>query len=372
LSLIALSGYSQKVSFRLENQVSGWFGIRAGDTLLLQTGGRYIPVISIADSLKKDRIFDAEASFKLYGNMDYQGTAYVGGESMIRPYRLWVRYATRRLEFRAGLQKINFGSATILRPLMWFDQLDPRDPLQITDGVYALLGRYYFPGNTNIWLWGLYGNDKLRGWESVPGIRETPEFGGRLQVPVARGEAALSFHRREADFSRLLPPVPQPVETAFYEEKIAFDGKWDIGPGIWVEGVARHNDPDNGIFPEWETWLNAGLDYTLPLGNGIGLTSEYFMYRRKKTALLQSGKMNYSALTFSYPFGMMNNAMALVYYDWENKNWYRFVSLKREYDFWSFYLMAFWNPENVSLYGSGSEKNLFAGKGIQLMAVVNF
>jgi hypothetical protein len=61
----------------------------------------------------------------------------------IKPYRLWARYSTSQLEIRAGLQKINFGSANILRPLMWFDQMDPRDPLQLTDGVWGILGRYY-------------------------------------------------------------------------------------------------------------------------------------------------------------------------------------------------------------------------------------
>ena len=63
-----------------------------------------------------------------------------------------------KLHIEPGLQKINFGSATMLRPLMWFDQVDPRDPLQLTDGVWGVLGRYYFLNNANIWLWGLYGN----------------------------------------------------------------------------------------------------------------------------------------------------------------------------------------------------------------------
>ena len=53
------------------------------------------------------------------------------------PTAAWLRLSTSRFEARVGLQKINFGSATLFRPLMWFDSLDPRDPLQITDGVYA-------------------------------------------------------------------------------------------------------------------------------------------------------------------------------------------------------------------------------------------
>ena len=72
-----------------------------------------------------------------------------------------------------GLQKINFGSAVLLRPLMWFDSLDPRDPLQLTDGVYAVLLRYYFPNNANLWAWALYGNDSPKGWESAATAEDT-------------------------------------------------------------------------------------------------------------------------------------------------------------------------------------------------------
>ena len=34
-----------------------------------------------------------------------------------------------------------------------------------TNGVNALLGRYYFNNNANIWLWGLYGNEDPRGFD---------------------------------------------------------------------------------------------------------------------------------------------------------------------------------------------------------------
>lgn len=35
---------------------------------------------------------------------------------------------------------------------MRFDQVDPRDPLKLTDGVRGLLGRYCFLNNADIWL----------------------------------------------------------------------------------------------------------------------------------------------------------------------------------------------------------------------------
>ena len=87
----------------------------------------------------------------------------------------------------------------MLRPLMWFDKIDPRDPLQLTDGVWGLLARYYFLNNANIWLWGLYGNEKPKTWEIGKTNQHYPEFGGRFQSPVPKGEAAVSYHFRMAD-----------------------------------------------------------------------------------------------------------------------------------------------------------------------------
>jgi hypothetical protein len=221
-------------------------------------------------------------------------------------------------------------------------------------------------------LWGLYGNSKRRGWETVPGVINYPEFGGRFQTLVPAGEAALSFHRRKADYSGLYLIGDKPSKTTFFEEKAAFDGKWDIGPGLSFEYVLKHNDPGNGILPGWESYLNIGLDFTLPLGNGVGLISEYFRYAGKAALDKKGTDFNYSVLICNYPFGLINSVMTMVYYDWDRKNWFRFISLKREYDFWTFYLMAFWNPESAALYNSETGKNLFAGKGIQFMAVVNF
>ena len=56
----------------------------------------------------------------------------------LKPYRLWFRRSTDKIELRAGLQKITFGSARIFRPLMWFDKLNPTDPLQLTEGVWGI------------------------------------------------------------------------------------------------------------------------------------------------------------------------------------------------------------------------------------------
>ncbi|MCK7540477.1 MAG: hypothetical protein MZV63_61095 [Marinilabiliales bacterium] len=91
--------------------------------------------------------------------MNYDSTTYD-----IKTYRLWLRYSNSRFEIRAGLQKINFGSSNILRPLMWFDKMDFRDPLHAYRWSIRAARPLLFQSTMQIiWLWTLYGNDKTKG-----------------------------------------------------------------------------------------------------------------------------------------------------------------------------------------------------------------
>jgi len=372
LMMISTALNGQNLHLKSENQVSSWGIANFSDPIQSQLGGRYLPTLSILDSLKNNRKLDAEIAVNAYGNLNFTGLDFDGSNGKIKPYRIWVRYSTPQFELRLGLQKINFGSASIFRPLMWFDKIDYRDPLQLTDGVYALLGRYYFRNNANVWLWALYGNDEPMGWEKTPAKWQIPEFGGRIQQPVPRGEAALSYHHREADFSAWYDTIPYNGTTHFPEDKLGFDVKMDIEVGLWLEFVIKHNDPANMLTNEWETYFNAGLDYTFPAGNGINLIAEYFRYNNTDKLTGKGLINNFTGVSVNYPFGLMNTISAVVYYNWEPKEWSRFISLQRKYDYWSFYLMAFWNPETYNIYSITGDRNLFAGKGVQVMAVVNF
>ncbi len=276
LVLIPAVLQAQKVKAQFENQLSGWTTVNFNDQTGFQLGGRYIPTLSLSDSLKRSQTVSAEISFNAYGSYYTLGGDNSDFSGNIKPYRLWLRYSLPRLELRVGLQKINFGSASILRPMMWFDRIDVRDPLQLTDGVYSFLGRYYFQNNVNIWFWTLYGNDEPMGWETVPTKKRTPEFGGRIQIPVPKGEAAISYHHRNAqtafDTSFLINNVMYP------EDRLGIDGKWDLGVGVWFEAVAKHNNITNTWIPTWETYINLGMDYTFGLGNGLNVITEYFRY----------------------------------------------------------------------------------------------
>jgi hypothetical protein len=369
LAVCPVDMHAQKIKTQFENQFSGWTTINFNDQTGFQLGGRYIPTFTISDSLKRSRSISAEVSLNAYGNYYIVGNGYSDWNGNIKPYRAWFRYSFPRLELRIGLQKINFGSASALRPLMWFDRIDVRDPLQLTEGVYSFLGRYYFQNNVNIWFWTLYGNADPMGWETVPTKKRTPEFGGRIQLPLPRGEVAASYHHRKADIF---------LDTVYFfnevypEDRFAIDGKWDLGVGLWFEAVAKHNHTRNGWMPSWETYFNLGMDYTFGLGNGLNVVTEYFRYG-SNTQLPENGhRENFSVLSVNYPFGLMNTVSGMVYYNWNRQDWYRFISYQRKYDYVSLYLMAFWNPDSFALYRNSEDRNLFAGKGIQLMGVLNF
>lgn len=301
------------------------------------------------------------------------GSAFVsaGGKTSDRLrldlYRLWLRYTGPRLEVRAGLQKISFGSALLLRPLMWFDRIDPRDPLHLTEGVYGLLARYYFPGNTNFWLWALYGNEATKGWELAATRQGRPEFGGRFQYLLGPGEAGLTLHFRQARPGDLFikggsGPVP--------ERRVGLDGKWDIGPGVWFEAAVTERLRVDRPY-HWQKMLCAGADYTFAVGNGLHLLGEYFVSDLSGKPTAGGRRSTFAAALADYPLSLLDTITGIVYLDTAGMNWYRFINWQRVYDRWSFYLIAFWNPRQAGLYASESDTRFFSGRGLQVMLVFN-
>jgi hypothetical protein len=368
----SLQAAGQAVTAELNGQAAGWGMVNLQKPFYYQFGARTLPALSITGSLDSLHRFDAEVSGNFYTSATFTGNVYQDGVAGIRPYRVWVRYSTPGLELRLGLQKINFGSASILRPLMWFDQVDPRDPLQITDGVYALLGRYYFGNNAGIWLWGIYGNGKTKGWEYLPTKEKTAEAGGRLQLLAGPGEVAFTCHRRLADCSQWTYDSVPVTRSFVHENRFAIDGKWDLGIGISGEIVVKKTGRFSPLVPEWEKYMNIGMDYTFAVGNGLGLVLEHLLIQTSGHLFASSGNTSFTALTLSYPLGVLDRVAGIFFYDWSHKSFYRFISFNRQYDKWSLYWMAFWNPQSFTIFHSETRHNLMAGKGIQFMVVYNF
>jgi hypothetical protein len=363
--------FSQENIFKFQGQFDSYAGMNFTDAVQFQTGARIIPSLSAGKTFKNNLRFDSEISLNCY--TDYHFTDWENDliSNGVEPYRLWLRLSSERFELRAGLQKISFGSASLLRPLMWFDRMDPRDPLQMTNGVYSVLGRYYFQNNVNAWLWVLWGNDKTKGWDLVPSAAKIPELGGRIQFPIPKGELGISYHHRTADLTGIMDPAMLTGISNYPEDRIGFDEKWDLGIGLWIESSIVHSTLDTAYFQPWTKLLTLGLDYTFSLGNGLYLASEFFDYNTGNKLLESDYHKTFSSLLVSYPLGIYKISAILNYY-WTDNTWYRFVDLQRQSDKWTFHMFLFWNPEKVLIYNSGASNNIFAGKGFQAMAVYNF
>ncbi|MDF9796290.1 hypothetical protein OKW21_001553 [Catalinimonas alkaloidigena] len=354
--------------FEFNGQAQSWMNYSSGNDLEIGMGLRYIPEFNYSIPLENEGLIDFKASPNMVASLNFHPFDTANTDADLSPYRAWARYSTNQLELRLGLQKISFGSASVLRPLMWFDQIDPRDPLQLTNGVWGALGRYYFLNNANIWLWVLYGNENVKGWERVETYEQHPEFGGRIQYPVSKGEVALSYHHRTAD-SRSLG-----VENLAYaqipEDRIGLDGKWDIVVGFWFEGSWTHKSKDVGIYTN-QTLLNVGTDYTFGIGNGLNVVAEQLMISLDKDAFAFDNTSMLSGISASYPSGLFDNISAVFYYDWTGSNLYSTINWQRDYNKFSVYLMAFSNPVSGASIQQNELVNPLAGRGIQIMLVYN-
>jgi len=361
-------GWSQ--TGELHGQASAWIGAHLQPSTGSEAGLRYIPDFLLEQQLGDKLNLNLELSLNAFGTAQYAKNESALYDLNVKPYRGWLRLSTDRFEARIGLQKINFGSASMLRPLMWFDRIDPRDPLQLTDGVYAVLGRYYFQNNANLWLWGLYGNNDTKGWELAATENKTVEYGGRIQSPLWTGEVGLTYHHRRADLNTMLSASTGYAGLNVPEDRYGVDGKWDIGIGVWFEGALIHQQSELFGMTYQRQWT-IGTDYTFAVGNGVSAAMEYFQSEYPAGEFTSAAGHGLSALSLTYSMGVVDQLSAMFYRDWHNKEWYRLISWHRTYDNWIFYFTGFWNPENVQLYRPQSGENAFAGTGFQLMVVFN-
>ena len=360
---------STKITFN--GQFTGWEVGQFENPFGIQFGGRFVPtLLGNFNTAPKNKI-DFESSLNINGSSNFAGLRYDRLTGQFKPYRVWVRYSTEKWEVRLGLQKINFGSAKLFRPLMWFDGVDIRDPLQLTDGVYGVLGRYYFPNNTNIWLWSLIGNKNPKGYEMIGTAQWQPETGGRVQVPAGPGELALSTNLRKVDVHNLFPVAP--ANMLLNEKRIGLDGKWDLGIGLWFESSITVLDANTYNLPRVQDLWNIGADYTFGVGSGLGMTLEYFRVHAGDKFLANGTSVNVIGSMFTYPVSILDNLSAMFFYIPGPDLMLNYVNWSRTYDNWTLYAIGYWNPSNFQLLSTQSQsKNLFAGKGIQLMVNYNF
>jgi hypothetical protein len=350
-------------SVALSGQASGWVASKPDTAVISQIGLRYIPELAVQQPLGNGVAAQLDVSTNGYTSGGYGSGAAPQYASGLEVYRAWLRIATNTFETRIGLQRINFGSATLFRPLMWFDRVDPRDPLQLTDGVKALLARYSFQNNANVWGWALYGNSQPTGWETVPTADKTVEYGGRIQTPVPAGEVGLTYHHRQAD-------LDVPLGAVVPEDRFGFDGKWNLGIGLWVEGALVHEGTDS-VALRYQRFWTVGADYTVGVGSGLYLLMEYCQIETPPTPFGSAPGTGFSGLSMNYPIGILDRVSAIVYHNWQLDQWYRILTWQRSYDTWTFYLLAFWNPQVLEGLEPELQSQMFAGRGLELEAVFN-
>jgi hypothetical protein len=359
---------STKISFN--GQVTAWGVGQFENPFGIQLGGRFVPTLLGNFRLTPKSRIDFEASLNINCSANFTGLHYDSVMGQFKPYRVWARYSLNKWEVRLGLQKINFGSAKLFRPLMWFDGVDIRDPLQLTDGVYGALARYYFPNNANIWLWTLMGNKNPKGYETIGSALWQPEIGGRVQIPAGPGELALSTNFRNVDVHNTILTVPE--NTLLSEKRIGLDGKWDLGIGLWFESSVTKLDANTYNLPTVQDSWNLGADYTFGVGSGLGMTLEYFRYHTGDRFLVDGMAVNVIGSLFTYPVSVLDNVSAMVFYIPGNNLVFNYVNWTRTYDNWTLYAIGYWNPSTPLTISQSQGKNLFTGKGLQLMVNYNF
>jgi hypothetical protein len=370
----SLSAQKDSAGISFNGQLTAWGIMQFENQLPIRFGGRFVPTVLGNYSFSANSGIDFEASLNINGTADFTGFKRDTLLGQLKPYRVWARYSGQNWEIRAGLQKINFGSAKMFRPLMWFDGMDVRDPLQLTDGVYGVLAKYFFQNNANLWFWGLIGNKNPKGYELWGSTQWSPEIGGRFQMPAGPGEIALSTHHRKIEYQNGSSVGFSRYETN--ESRIGLDGKWDVGIGFWFESSVTLTDTQNQMNPllfKIQDMWNLGADYTLPVGNGMGVTVEYFRYHAGDQFLVSGSSVNVIGTMLNYPLSLLDNLSGMVFYLPDQNKWMNYLSWGRTYDNLNIYGIAYWNPLYVQLVSAQSaNRNMFAGKGVQLMVSYNF
>lgn len=357
--LFLLAGSSHALEVDVRGQLSGWtIESRIQDEWQNQSGARYIPQLTLNQMITDEAFLDLEVSANGFVAYDQRTDET---DSDVELYRLKLRFATAQTETRLGLQKINFGPGRLLRSLRWFDQLDQRDPLQLTDGVYALLYRYTALNNANLWLWGLYGNNELKGFERLVSVEDKPEFGGRLQYPVFNGELAATAHTRTVDGSGL-------KTSDFTETRVALDGRWEKGIGMWFESILQQQDTDQVPY-EWATMTTLGIDYTFGVGNGLYVILEHLISGASEDPFGWDEDAHVSAYMLSYPIGLFDSIQAIGYYAWDEEEYSQHLSWQRTYDNLVIDVSLFRYPDTTAHADDSSQSAARSGYGGQLMLI---
>ena len=256
-------------------------------------------------------------------------------------YRMWVNLAGDQWEFRLGRQKIAYGPGQLLRPLAWYDTFDLRDPTGQTVGVDAARLRLFFSGGRTLWTWASRPASSTDDWTI-----DSFAPGGRLELPFGAFDLGITAsHRSNTDVSaagQILTHLPGP------ESRLAFDFRTDQFVGLWAEGVLAFGGKEQ-YFPEQARMFMAGLDYTLPIGNGLLIMFEHLQARYMGNGEMIPLQQEATAIIISVPVSILDRAMVVMQVDHQNNNTFRFLLWQRTYDHLGLNAIIFANPSRSDL-----------------------
>lgn len=363
LLLLSSTGFAE-IGFRGELAL---FGQTSEDGIV---GAHYIPQLEYEVQLGDLLTLQAEAAYHLRYNLGGYLEGILRQSYSSDLYRFNARLQTQQLEIVAGLQKLNFGPGRILRPLMWFDQIDPSDPLAIAQGVNGLTASWYSKQLLHIRAWALR-TDERRSWELLDGEPDKLEYGGRIALPVAGGELAVNAHYRPSYLGFLTSSYYEDVDDV----RLAADGFFDIGIGLWFEAMYKTLTAENSGEISDQTMVMIGADHTLPFGNGLHYSLEHLLYDYHILWPMNQGiafddKIAYTAISIDYPIGFFDQVSAMSLIDWENSNTINMLTWARSYDRLSINLTLFDYPEDGPALTLGNTTEL-GGDGLLLMLIFN-
>lgn len=297
--------------------------------LMSQLG--YIPTFSVYYKLSQERMVDLEWAYRF-------GISYIGEsleEQHEKLYRGWLRYSTQGIEARVGLQKVSFGPARMLRPLAWFDTIDPEDPTGQTEGVEALRLRFFPSNSLALWTWIMKGKS------------DTLSYGGRGELSTSFGEWGFTLHQDPAKGLLLMGDL-YPVLIADSHTRIGVDFRYDGFLGFWFEAVGLLSENQKIFNEDRYALMTLGADYTLPFGAGLHIMSETMRIKEWSSKTDARKNQTISAFMASIPLGMFHNLMFFSNLDWNESRTYNYLRWSSTYDRFSINFIASVNPIHVS------------------------
>lgn len=238
-------------------------------------------------------------------------------------YRLWGGLSYGSADLKAGLMKLNFGTARVLRPEQWFDAIDPLDPREETAGVKAAVFTAYTPSGYGLWLWGLLTKSEQSIMENSGFSDEDHNLGGRLELPLLGLETGLALNMKGFDSG-----------TGSRCTRIGADLRWDGFLGLWIEASGTE---DNAMLlgKKYQSSMTIGTDYTFDIGNGLYLMQETNLSHSSPDqigALHPAGTK--TAVLLGYHPGLLDNLQFMTTTDYD-KTLSMTLLWQRTYDYWS-------------------------------------